>query len=139
MHTTHFPLSRFQMVVTALLAIVSLTSAEATVKTHVPRWDRWVFMGCYSDTGNSVVKALNTQVSVLGGLANASVENCIWECDTLIFNYAGMEQDKCWCDNAINSVSKQIALSNCDTPCTGDATELCGGTNAILIYNNPPD
>ncbi|KAF8261554.1 WSC domain-containing protein [Lactarius quietus] len=138
MHTPHFPLSRFQMIVTVLLAIVSLTSAQ-TIKTNVPKFPRWVFKGCYSDTGPGfVVKALNTEVTVPGGKANASVENCIGECNTLIFNYAGVEQGACWCDNAINAVSNIIAQSSCNTPCTGDATELCGGPNAILIYNNPP-
>ncbi|KAF8271104.1 hypothetical protein EI94DRAFT_635857 [Lactarius quietus] len=139
MHTPHFPLSRFQMVVTVFLAIVSLTTAQASIKQHVPMYPNWVFGGCWSDTGpNSVDKALSTEVTVPGGLANASVENCIGECNSLLFNFAGMEQEVCWCDNVVNAVSKKIDQSDCNTPCTGDTTELCGGTNALLIYNNQP-
>ncbi|KAF8259427.1 hypothetical protein EI94DRAFT_1751620 [Lactarius quietus] len=125
MHSTHFPLSCFQMVVAVLLAIVSLTSAEAT------------FGGCLSDA-NPPLRALNTEVTVPGGLNNASVENCIGECHSLHFIMAGMEQKTCWCANAVTKgTGAQIDLSNCNTPCTGDSNELCGGYQALLQYYSP--
>ncbi|KAF8264746.1 hypothetical protein EI94DRAFT_435289 [Lactarius quietus] len=139
MHTTHFPLSRFQMVVTVLLAIASFTSAQASIKQNVPMYPHWKFGGCWSDT-DPTVRALTTEVTVPGGLSNASVENCIGECNSLNFKIAGMKGNACWCDNKIasDSNSAQTDQTKCNTPCTGDSTEWCGGAKAFLRYNNPP-
>ncbi|KAF8257309.1 hypothetical protein EI94DRAFT_1759349 [Lactarius quietus] len=130
MHSTHFPLSCSRMVVSVLLAMVSLTSAQASVKQNVPMYPDWEFAGCYSDSNpNRSIRALSTEVTVPGGLKNASVENCIGECKSLKFDVAGLNQQTCWCShvglNALTpgSGSEQMAISNCHTPCTGDSNE----------------
>ncbi|KAF8264879.1 hypothetical protein EI94DRAFT_1737439 [Lactarius quietus] len=137
MHTPHFPLSRFrgQVVVTVLLAIVSLTSAEAEVKEYVAMYPDWKCGDCWSDS-NPTVRALNTEASVPGGLNNASVENCIGECKSMNFNIAGLEQNSCWCGDQLTpgSGSENMLMSNCLTTCTGDSTEFCGGNSALLVY-----
>ncbi|KAF8268995.1 hypothetical protein EI94DRAFT_1726220 [Lactarius quietus] len=148
MHSTHFPLSCSQMVVTVLLAIVSLTSAQASfqpsVKENVPMYPDWQCGGCFSDSNpNRSLRALSTEVTVPGGLKNASVENCIGECKSLKFNMAGLNEQTCWCSNirpndfTPGSGSEPIARSNCRTPCTGDPNECCGGNGALLIYYDP--
>ncbi|KAF8262792.1 hypothetical protein EI94DRAFT_1742548 [Lactarius quietus] len=148
MHSTHFPLSCSLMVVTVLLAIVSLTSAQASskpsVKLDVPMYPDWKLAGCFSDSNpNRSLRALNTEVTVPGGLKNASVENCIGECKSLKYDIAGLNEQTCWCSTvgpkAITpgSGSEQIAVTNCLTPCTGDSKECCGGDGAILIYFIP--
>ncbi|KAF8272766.1 hypothetical protein EI94DRAFT_1717347 [Lactarius quietus] len=148
MHSTHFPLSCSQMVVTVLLAMVSLTSAQASinasVKIDVPMYPDWQYSGCYSDSNpDRSLRALSTEVTVPGGLKNASIENCIGECKSLKFDMAGLNQQSCWCShvglNALTpgSGSEQIDISNCFTPCTGDPSECCGGNGALLIYFIP--
>ncbi|KAF8264806.1 WSC domain-containing protein [Lactarius quietus] len=137
MHTTHLSLSRFQVVVAVLLAIVSLASAAQPAIKKSPNlgFASWNYRGCWSDT-DSVNRALNTQVTVQGGLAHASVENCIAECNSMSFHMAGVEEKTCYCGKSLNKNSMQIAESNCNTVCTGDSTELCGGPQAILVYSN---
>ncbi|KAF8269009.1 hypothetical protein EI94DRAFT_1726283 [Lactarius quietus] len=141
MHSTHFPLSCSQMVVTVFLVMVYLTSAQASFKEDVPMYPTWRSAGCYSDSNpNRSLRALSTEVTVPGGLNNASVENCIGECESLTFNMAGLNEQTCWCSNkgpnAPSSVSGPIDKSNCRTPCTGDSNEYCGGNGAILIYED---
>ncbi|KAF8262817.1 hypothetical protein EI94DRAFT_1742462 [Lactarius quietus] len=139
MHSTRFPLSRFQMVVAVLLAIVSLISAEASPKNPVPMYPTWEFGGCWSDS-DPTVRDLNTEVTVPGGLANASVENCIGECKSMNLTSAGMEGQACWCGDQFTAGSaamtgaQQIDIDSCNTPCTGDHSEYCGGSGALLLY-----
>ncbi|KAF8267783.1 WSC domain-containing protein [Lactarius quietus] len=100
-------------------------------------YPNWQLMGCRSDL-NLPLRALNTEVTVPGGLSNASVENCIGECKSLQFVMAGMEQKTCWCGNEITpGTGTQIATSSCNTPCTGDSNEICGGPQALLVYYVP--
>ncbi|KAF8261565.1 hypothetical protein EI94DRAFT_1745706 [Lactarius quietus] len=140
MHSTHFqvPLSRFQVVVAVLLAIVSSTSAQAFLKLYVTMYPNWQCAGCFSDTNpDQSVRALNTEVTVPGGLANASVENCIGECKSLNFGRAGMEQQKCWCGQVLSAgTGAPIDIRYCSTPCTGDSQEWCGGDGALLVYHD---
>ncbi|KAF8262791.1 hypothetical protein EI94DRAFT_1742544 [Lactarius quietus] len=94
----------------------------------------WKNRGCYSDTNpNRSVRTLSTEVTVPGGLANASVENCIGECISLHFTIAGMEGETCWCDIEF-SAGTTLPISDCFTPCTGDHTEYCGTNGALLLY-----
>ncbi|KAF8264744.1 hypothetical protein EI94DRAFT_435261 [Lactarius quietus] len=136
MHTSYFPPSRFQVAVTVLLAVVSLTSAQATLKQDLGvNSTNWECVGCWSDT-DPTVRALNTEVTVPGGLANATVENCVGECGSLNFTLAGLEAQTCWCADELTSGSGSgpIHMIYCQTPCTGDSTEFCGGNGALLIY-----
>ncbi|KAF8264085.1 hypothetical protein EI94DRAFT_528476 [Lactarius quietus] len=101
-------------------------------------YPNWKYGGCYADT-NLPKRALDTEVTVPGGLNNASVENCIGECLSLKFSKAGMEAKTCWCANAVTQGTGQISVDHCNTPCTGDSREFCGGPQALLMYynNNP--
>ncbi|KAF8262803.1 hypothetical protein EI94DRAFT_1742616 [Lactarius quietus] len=145
MHSTHFPLSCSQIFVTVLLVIVSLTSAKASfnpyIKPTVPMYPGWQSAGCFSDSNpNRSLRALSTEVTVPGGLNNASVENCIGECKSMTFDVAGLNEQTCWCSTvgpkAITpgSGSEQIDIKFCLTPCTGDPHEYCGGNESLLIY-----
>ena len=39
------------------------------------------------------------------------------------------------CGNEINSPGAPISQSACNQACTGDSTEVCGGPNALQLYN----
>ncbi|KAF8261957.1 hypothetical protein EI94DRAFT_1744830 [Lactarius quietus] len=83
---------------------------------------------------NHTDRALNTEATVPGGLSNASVENCVGECNSMNFGGAGMEQQTCWCADELTPGTREIDINDCDTPCTGDSTEWCGGKDALLLY-----
>ncbi|KAF8261575.1 hypothetical protein EI94DRAFT_1745735 [Lactarius quietus] len=134
MHLVHFPLSRFQVVITVLLASVSLTSAQASLKQNVPAYPTWQSGACAND-GNPAIRALPVQVTV----SQNSVENCIGACSSKGYRIAGLELNQCFCGNALNTAGGtggQIATSSCSSPCPGDQTEFCGGTGALLLYYN---
>ncbi|KAF8264876.1 hypothetical protein EI94DRAFT_1737429 [Lactarius quietus] len=135
MHLVHFPLSRFQVVITVLLASVSFTS-QASLKQHVPAYPTWQSGGCVND-GNPAIRALSLQVSV----SQISVESCIGACSSRGYRLAGLEIQQCWCGYTLTTAGGtgtggQIDLCNCTSPCTGDQTEFCGGTGALLLYYN---
>ncbi|KAF8262813.1 hypothetical protein EI94DRAFT_1742661, partial [Lactarius quietus] len=122
-----------------------LTSAQASVKQNVPMYPDWEFAGCRSDSNpNRSIRALSTEVTVPGGLKNASVENCIGECKSLKFDVAGLNQQTCWCShvglNALTpgSGSEQMAISNCHTPCTGIpmSTEVEMALSSYTLFRN---
>jgi hypothetical protein len=59
----------------------------------------WIGLGCY---GESNPRILRNIISVVGGQANNTRQNCITGCDNLGYSYAGVENaGECWCDNQI--------------------------------------
>jgi hypothetical protein len=52
------------------------------------------------------------------------------------YRYAGLEYyGECFCGATVNGV--QIDESNCNYPCTGNSSEVCGGTDIISVYQDP--
>ncbi len=43
--------------------------------------------------------------------------------------------NECWCGNSYGSVG---TAANCDKPCLGDATKICGGDKAYSVYSTSP-
>jgi len=55
------------------------------------------------------------------------------------YKYAGVEYaHECYCGNELRS-DATIASGNavCETPCAGDANQICGGTWTITVYEGP--
>ncbi|KAG8868256.1 hypothetical protein FRC20_003734 [Serendipita sp. 405] len=67
-----------------------------------------------------------------------TVQKCIDGCAAAGFSYAGVEYGReCFCDDMTSLPSQSQEMSECNMPCTGDATESCGGPDRILIYYKP--
>ncbi|PIL32445.1 hypothetical protein GSI_05147 [Ganoderma sinense ZZ0214-1] len=99
--------------------------------TVVPSVGLWESLGCYNDSVNA--RALPTGVNVPG---NFTVEGCTEACFEADFPLAGMEfADQCFCSTAIANGGAPIAASLCNMACAGNSTELCGGPNALNVYN----
>lgn len=57
---------------------------------------------------------------------------CISECRSRGFSYAGTQYSSwCFCDN---TYGKSGTAENCDMPCSGKASEICGGGWANSVY-----
>ena len=70
-----------------------------------------------------------------GGDTN-TVENCISTCIGLNYTVAGLEySSQCFCDNDLYNGASKTAESNCNMPCAGNSTEMCGAGNILSIYN----
>lgn len=98
--------------------------------TVVPSSGNFKSIGCYADSTGS--RALGT-----GSYTDydaMTVAKCIQKAGTS-YKYAGVEfYGECYWSNTL--ATSQIADSSCNTACAGDATELCGGGNAIDVYQN---
>ncbi|PVF94001.1 hypothetical protein CPB86DRAFT_70642 [Serendipita vermifera] len=68
-----------------------------------------------------------------------TVEKCIDGCAAAGFSSAGVEFGReCYCGNISYPPSQSYLMSECNMPCTGDASKSCGGDARVLIYYNPP-
>ena len=47
---------------------------------------------------------------------------------------ADMQLDRCYCGNDVSSNAETVLLKNCNVPCAGNSTVLCGGNDYILLY-----
>ncbi|GIC89485.1 uncharacterized protein Aud_005903 [Aspergillus udagawae] len=87
----------------------------------------WQSLGCYSDSTKARTLAVSYNV------AGNTVEKCQAACKAGGYLYAGMEfGTQCFCGNSIDNGG--ALTSGCATPCAGDSTEVCGGSNALSMY-----
>ncbi|KAH8655842.1 hypothetical protein BX600DRAFT_526262 [Xylariales sp. PMI_506] len=68
-----------------------------------------------------------TNWTLLYSNANNSPDECTAAAKAAGFKYAGLSGQDCYANNAVGDVTP-TDLSNCNTPCTSDATVSCGGT-----------
>ena len=72
---------------------------------------------------------------VTGGCALLSVEWCAAECRKANFSLAGVEAGhQCCCGNALTDATAQAPTSDCSSPCTGNASETCGGSLRLWVF-----
>lgn len=93
---------------------------------------RYKEIGCYKDQGSpSTYK--DRDLNAFGYNSNKqTVESCIRECGRRNFRYAGLQYGlACVCDNDYGKFGK---ADNCNMPCTGDSSEICGGSWANSVY-----
>jgi hypothetical protein len=99
------------------------------------------YKGCYSDNAGSRTlgaqganSALSTELTTTN-----SVTTCAAYCYSKNFNWAGVEFGKqCYCNNAgiiNNNVQSANGDLDCNMPCVGDATQNCGQSGVIQVYN----
>ncbi|KAG8805415.1 hypothetical protein FRC17_005529, partial [Serendipita sp. 399] len=92
---------------------------------------------CWQDlTSNRILK--QSPVAPIDG-DEMTVQKCIDGCAAAGFSSAGVEFGReCFCDNVTFPPRQSEDMSECNKPCTGDASEICGGPDRILIYYNDP-
>lgn len=68
---------------------------------------------------------------------NLTVESCVATCIGLNYNVAGMEySSECFCDNSIeNGGALATSPADCDMPCSGNSSEVCGAANRASVYS----
>ncbi|KAH7419627.1 WSC domain-containing protein [Cadophora sp. MPI-SDFR-AT-0126] len=102
----------------------SSAMATSTVKPH------WTPLGCYLD---STPPTLSTRTDIVGGDSAMTIENCQTACFSSGLTYAGLEaKSQCWCGDY---VANELANStDCNMPCAGNSTQICGGVGRINVY-----
>ena len=91
----------------------------------------WDYKGCYVDNANG--RILNTQKPDSQTL---TIESCVAACVASGYKVAGMEYStQCFCGNSItNGGVLANAETDCNTACSGNNKEQCGGGNRMSIY-----
>ncbi|KAH7115422.1 hypothetical protein B0J13DRAFT_572100 [Dactylonectria estremocensis] len=123
------------------LASLTSTTTEAPSTTttesssHPPSPTSWTALGCYIDDDPKfpVLETLASNSSK--GLQIENCENKCWEFSTrwhILF--AGVKQgNQCWCSSFVDG-QKSKNQTDCNTPCTGNTKEMCGGENRINVF-----
>ena len=66
-----------------------------------------------------------------------TIEKCQKFCFEKNYLYAGVQYaGECFCGNTINPKILK-PTTDCNKVCTGDSTQICGGTWRMNIYKNP--
>lgn len=95
----------------------------------------FTYAGCFSDpAGTGGARALPF-VSDLS-TNNMTPDTCVSFCKGNGYRYAGIEYyGECYCGASVQG--PQIDESNCDFPCSGNASDACGGNYILSVYQDP--
>ncbi|VDI32772.1 Hypothetical predicted protein [Mytilus galloprovincialis] len=87
------------------------------------------YVGCYVDRANRLLKYR------VGPLHRITLEKCRHHCRG--FRYLGLQyRDWCLCGNHLNSPAyPQASELQCNMPCTGENSRMCGGGDRNSIYH----
>lgn len=62
-------------------------------------------------------------------------ESCIAFCTSKGFPYAGTEYaQECYCGRSLAAGAAEAPETDCNTPCTGDSTQPCGGAGRLTLF-----
>ncbi|KAG8752026.1 hypothetical protein FRC14_007434 [Serendipita sp. 396] len=91
---------------------------------------------CWQDsTANRILTQAPTPI-ISGD--QMTVQKCIDGCAAAGYSWAGVEYGReCYCDNLSIPPTQSEDMNDCNMPCTGDATQYCGGPNRMLVYHKP--
>ena len=95
----------------------------------------WAYDGCYVDNANGGILSAQQPDS-----DSLTIESCIDTCAAHGYAVTGVEYGKqCFCGNAVINggvqASASTASSQCHMPCSGNASESCGGPALMEIYS----
>ncbi|KAF7543009.1 hypothetical protein G7Z17_g11090 [Cylindrodendrum hubeiense] len=108
---------------------VSTTSSALPSVSGLPTG--WAYKGCYIDPAGRAMDGAPGSPS-----SSNTPEKCIATCIANGFTVAGMEySEECYCGNALNNGASKTSESDCNMPCSGDATQLCGAGNRLSLYS----
>lgn len=90
------------------------------------------YAGCYREPRDGS-RALNESRRAASDM---TPESCFNICGTSGWLYAGLEYgEECWCGTQLSKAAALVDSSVCNVNCTGDATKICGGPEALSLYN----
>ncbi|KAF2737108.1 WSC-domain-containing protein [Polyplosphaeria fusca] len=128
--------SRIVLAFLAPVATFALTTHHHSKRDLTPATDlpaSWTYSGCYVDSVSA--RALKSASYVdASGLTGAS---CVDFCRSKGYPIAGTEYStECYCGISLPAQAASDP-STCNKPCSGDATQACGGPNRLSVYTAP--
>ncbi|EAA26914.2 hypothetical protein GE21DRAFT_4313 [Neurospora crassa] len=118
----------------AAIALVHVGVRATTIELPpcLDPFQPFIYSGCYADTGNPHALSLRSQLNQ----QDMTIEKCVSVCKGNGFRYAGLEYyGVCYCGNTVSG--QQIDEEQCNYPCTGNSSQVCGGTDIISVYQDP--
>ncbi|GAA5989299.1 hypothetical protein JCM11641_006105 [Rhodosporidiobolus odoratus] len=118
----------------ALQVYYSNTQPQITAPSYkqLANYGDWTYSNCYSDLVN------NTR-SLPGGYSNVNktVEACLASCEKGGAKICGLSYyGECYGSTKfISSTASVLDDSKCRYPCKGNPLEMCGGANALSVWN----
>jgi len=98
----------------------------------------WAYQGCLVDdsTERTLYSGASAYQNIYSGdQGSMTVENCLTTCKSKGYTYAGLEFGKqCFCDNEIGYGRTPQSFASCSVPCTGNSSEVCGGSDYLSLY-----
>ncbi|KAK0519416.1 hypothetical protein OC842_007464, partial [Tilletia horrida] len=92
------------------------------------------YQGCWHEPSGT--RMLATRVAASSSM---TVQSCVASCLNAGYSIAGLEySQECWCGNGVTLGSTEVADSQCTNTCSGDATQLCGGSFLLTTYAQNP-
>ncbi|KAF7363206.1 WSC-domain-containing protein [Mycena venus] len=110
---------------------ISLPSVDVGSQgpTIVLEYKEWKSIGCQADSTSG--RALKHLVAVAS--PTMTVESCLDSCQAGGYALGGVEfGDECYCGNAL--LYGYGTSTACNKPCSGNTSELCGGSKALNVY-----
>lgn len=103
------------------------TPSQAGAYGNVNTLTGYSYASCYVDNANNV-RALSGKST---STSSMTVESCAAFCSG--YQYFGLEYaSECYCGQTLTAATG----SGCTMLCAGNNTELCGGSNALSVYNS---
>ncbi|KAF7552994.1 hypothetical protein G7Z17_g3940 [Cylindrodendrum hubeiense] len=111
------------------------TTTTTKTSSHVASPTSWTAMGCYIDDDPKFPVLETIASNNSKALLIKNCENKCWVTSTgRTTLFAGVKQgNQCWCGSFVDG-QKSKNQTDCNTPCTGNAKEMCGGKNLINVF-----
>lgn len=110
----------------------STTSSATYLPTAGARLNDWSYLGCANETTPRALSSASYSSSTA-----MTLESCMSYCSSTTNNYAlaGLENgQECYCGNGLQNYAA-VGYTGCNKPCTGNKTEICGGSSRISVWN----
>ncbi|XP_065220734.1 uncharacterized protein LOC135845823 [Planococcus citri] len=90
------------------------------------------YLGCYKDQAN--YRTLEEDKEILE--QNLTPKFCNEICKYRGYAFSGMEAgNECYCSHKFPSIYAKTKESECNTPCSGNSSEFCGGKLKLSVYD----
>lgn len=112
---------------------ISKPVASAAAFPDLTKSKGYKYIGCGTDT----MRGSRTLTGGMSWGADMTIEKCVATCKAGKFKFAGLEYgNQCFCGNSVaaDRAPKAGVKGACAMPCAGSKTEVCGGPDAITLY-----
>ncbi|XP_077986679.1 CD209 antigen-like protein A [Glandiceps talaboti] len=89
-------------------------------------------LGCYKDS--DTLGLCDASLELDPSIGGMTIDSCVKHCASMGFSFAGLYNGyQCWCSKSFDDTATKLN-NGCDTPCSGNANQQCGGDDAVSVY-----